>query len=442
MMRQLPGYQSQLAKYEATEMQKAKMASLESTLDSQLKIAVNSGGDPDTMSAVEDQVERTVTAIAGHLGEDVVTQMIDENMSKIHSSVISNLLVDNLPGAKAYYEKYSEELDPASRTKIEEFIHNKEETVENQALSEEIFSRFGTSDEDDAIDFIRKNYEGDKEDKLLSRVQGLYVDERRFKQQREQQSYDWMYSSVGKAETYSEALSAIEDSNLKEQHKRTLRNYAKERFDVGGKPKTDPETATKLQNMLNKYTLFDEYPTWESFYSEFGDSLSYSDQNKYRGMYEDLRKGQNTTLTYRTQEVLDSKIKEANITDPVVKSEITKRANEYLRTAREKGPLDSVEEAKIIDSLFDEVTLQKREGLFGIDIFARDEKAMRYQLPPDSQWSEQEDRWIPEGYQWNEDLGKSILCIPENGLCYDLNGIPIARFVPDKDETTGEEAQQ
>jgi hypothetical protein len=246
-----------------------------------------------------------------------------------------------------------------------------------------------------------------------------------------------MYSVVGKAGSYTEALSAIEDSNLKEQHKRTLRNYAKERFDIteSGKPKTSPETAARLQDMLNQYTLFDEYPTWESFYSEFGDSLSYSDQNRYRGMYEDLRKGQTTTLVYKTQEVLDAKIKESKITDPVTISQIHQRANEYLRDAREKGPLTPVDEAKIIDSLFENITLEKKTGPFGIDILARDETGQRWQIPPNAEWSPKENRWIPEGYQWNEDLGKSILCIPEEGLCYDLDGIPVARITSEGNGT-------
>lgn len=424
MLRHMPGYQSQLAKHEAAELQNAKMASLQATLDSQVKIAVDARGDPETLAAVTEDVERTVAAMAGHLGEEAVVQMIDETMGKVHANVISNLLVDDLAGAKEYFEKYRDELDPGSRTKIEELIKNKEDVIENQALSEEIYARFGIDDEAGALKYIRENYEGEKEDKLLSRVQGMYVDARRIRDQREQQSYDWMYSVVGNAATYSEALQAIEDSNLKEKYKRTLRNYAKDRFNIseGRTPKTSPETAARLQELKNNYTLFEEYPTWETFFAEFGDSLSYTDQDRYRRMYEDIRNGMASTVVYRTQEVLDTKIQKADIKDPVVISKIHQSANQYLRAASEKkgAPLTPVEEAEIIDSLFEDVTLEKRTGWFGLDILARDETGKRFQIPP--------------GYEYNNILGIPIKCIPEEGLCYDIEGKPVARIEFDEEE--------
>jgi len=420
----MPGYQSQLAKHEAAELQNAKMASLQATLDSQVKIAVDARGDPETLAAVTEDVERTVTAMAGHLGEEAVLKMVDDTMSKVHSNVISNLLVDDLAGAKEYFEKYRDELDPESRTKIEELIKNKEDVIENQALSEEIYARFGIDNEAGALKYIRENYEGEKEDKLLSRVQGMYVDARRIRDQREQQSYDWMYSVVGNAATYSEALQAIDDSNLKEKYKRTLRNYAKDRFNIseGRTPKTSPETAARLQELKNNYTLFEEYPTWESFFAEFGDSLSYSDQDRYRNMYEDIRNGRTSTMVYKTQEVLDAKIKEADIKDPVVIAQIHQRANQYLKdaSAKKNGALTPMEEATIIDSLFDEITLKKKTGMFDIDILAKDETGQRWQIPP--------------GYVYNETLGQPILCISEEGLCYDLDGKPVARIVFDESE--------
>lgn len=424
MLRHMPGYQSQLAKHEAAELQNAKMASLQATLDSQVKIAVDARGDPETLAAVTEDVERTVAAMAGHLGEEAVLKMVDDTMSKVHSNVISNLLVDDLAGAKEYFEKYRDELDPGSRTKIEELIKNKEDVIENQALSEEIYARFGIDDEAGALKYIRENYEGEKEDKLLSRTQGMYVDARRIRAQREQQSYDWMYSVVGSAQTYTEALNAIDDSNLKEQHKRTLRNYAKDRFNVseGRTPKTSPETASRLQELKNNYTLFEEYPTWETFFAEFGDSLSYTDQDRYRRMYEDIRNGMASTVVYRTQEVLDTKIQKADIKDPVVISKIHQSANQYLRAASEKkgAPLTPVEEAEIIDSLFEDVTLERRTGLFDLDILARDDRGMRWQLPP--------------GYEYNDTLGIPIKCIPEEGLCYDIDGKPVAIIASDEEE--------
>jgi hypothetical protein len=174
--------------------------------------------------------------------------------------------------------------------------------------------------------------------------------------------------------------------------------------------------------MKNNYTLFEKYQTWESFFAEFGDSLSYSDQDRYRNMYEDIRNGRTSTMVYKTQEVLDAKIKEADIKDPVVIAQIHQRANQYLKdaSAKKNGALTPMEEATIIDSLFDEITLKKKTGMFDIDILAKDETGQRWQIPP--------------GYVYSETLGQPILCISEEGLCYDVDGKPVARMVFDESE--------
>lgn len=435
ILRQLPGYQSQLATHEATELQKAKTASLGATIEQQMKTAVSAKGNSETMAAVKDQVERSIMAMAGHLGPEKVADMIDDEMNKIHVAVISELMVDDFATAKKYYEQYSDEIDPASGTKIKEFIKKKEETTKEQTLSEQIFTKFGKNDEDKAVEYIHKNFEGEQEDKLLARVQGMYSDERRFTEQREQQTYDRLYELVGGASSYSAALNAVEDSSLKEEHKRTLRNYAKERFNVsagGMYPKTSPQAKAQIQDMVNRDTLFKTYPTWQSFYAAYGGALSYSDQDRYRGMYERLAKGQKPTFIYDVDKAITAKISQAKITDPVVISEIYQRANEYIKAEEEKknGSLTPVEQTKIIDSLFTPITLEKKY-LFGRDILAPDVKGQRWQVPPNSQFSEKEGRWVPSGYQWNEQLGKSILYVPETGLCYDLDGNPVARVEDD-----------
>jgi hypothetical protein len=424
LMRQMPGYQGQVARHEAAELQKAKVESLKASLSQLSEMAVQSSGDPETLEVVSNEVERIATALSGHLGEEVVVGIVDETMSDIHTKIVNKLLVGDPEVAQAYFDTHKDEIDSVARTKIEAFIADKREIVENQALSEEIYTNFGLNNEDDALEYIRKHYEGEKEDKIISRVQALYVDARRIQTQKEQQTYDALYSLVGRASSFSEALDEIERSGLKEQHKRTLRNYAKERFGIstGRTPKTDPETLARLQEMKNNYTLFEKYPTWESFFAEFGDSLSYSDQDRYRNMYEDIRNGRTSTMVYKTQEVLDAKIKEAGIKDPVIISQIHQRANQYLRdaSAKKNGALTPVEEATIIDSLFDEITLKKKTGMFDIDILAKDETGQRWQIPP--------------GYVYSETLGQPILCISEEGLCYDVDGKPVARMVFDESE--------
>ena len=237
MMRQLPAYQGQLAKHEAAELQKAKNQELQATLASLSETAIASLGDPETMAVITEEIERVAVALAGSYGEEVVVSLVNETMDKIHSGVISNLLAnDAIEAAKDYYEQNKEEMSTASRTKVEGFIANKEQVVFVQEKGYEIFQQFGLYNEAGALEYIRENFTGELENKLMTYVQGVYVDERRFEAERYDNYLNSIVVRISSAGSLTDALKIIEESNLDPKDKLSLQNQIRsnyEKSDVG-----------------------------------------------------------------------------------------------------------------------------------------------------------------------------------------------------------------
>ena len=236
MMRQLPAYQGQLAKHEAAEMQKAKIQQLDANLTSLTEAAIASGGDPEAIATFTQEAERIITAIGGKYGEPVVTSMMDEWHNNVHSGIISNLLAnDELNAAKDYYEKNKENISTANRTKIEGLFTEKEKVIFYQEKGYEIFQKF-KNNEEKALDFIRENFSGEDENKLMAYVQALYVDERRFKAERYDNYLNSIVVRISSAGSLTDALKIIEESNLDPKDKLSLQNQIRsnyEKSDVG-----------------------------------------------------------------------------------------------------------------------------------------------------------------------------------------------------------------
>jgi len=236
MLRQLPAYQSQLAKHEAAEMQKANIQQLNVNLSSLTESAIASGGDPEAITTLTQEAERIITAIGGKYGESVVTSMVDEWKNNVHSGVISKLLAnDELDAAKDYYEKNKENISTANQTKIEGLFTDKEKVIFVQEKGYEIFQKF-KNNEEKALDFIRENFSGEDENKLMAYVQALYVDERRFKAERYDNYLNSIVVRISSAGSLTDALKIIEESNLDPKDKLSLQNQIRsnyEKSDVG-----------------------------------------------------------------------------------------------------------------------------------------------------------------------------------------------------------------
>lgn len=365
MLRQLPGYQSQLAKHEAAELQKAKVQELQANLASLSETAIASLGDPETMATVSEEIERVAVALGGSYGEEFVMSMIDETMDNIHSGIISKLLAnDALEAAKDYYEKNKDEISTASQTKIEEFFTKKESVIFTQEKGYEIFQKFGLNNEAKALAYIRENYSGEKENALMSYVQGLYVDERRFKEERESNYRKSLINRVWSSQSMAEAIKIVEDSNLDYATKRQLINQIRSDYmgtDIGqwesikameeimyratrpeGHPDAFKDEADMVMSFGGRLTKAQQqtvYKAWQmrNTHQRIGDSIddAMSDYNIPEGLYpqfaNDVYDAVNSRETAEKRTLGDHEIEEA-IRDVVQKNKNLYLHADYSRT--------------------------------------------------------------------------------------------------------------
>jgi hypothetical protein len=265
MLRQSVAYQSQISKHEAAEMQKARIQQLDANLKSLTETAIASKGDPEAMAAFTQEAERIVTAIYGSYGEESVKLVMDEWHNNVHSGIISNLLAnDELEAAKNYYEQNKDKISTANQTKIEGFIKDKEEVIFVQETGYKIFQQFGLQNEEGALEYIRENFSGERENKLMTYVQGIYVDERRFEAERYDNYLNSIVVRISSAGSLTDAIKIIEESNLDPKDKLSLQNQVRsnyEKSDVGRW-----QSFKDFDYILWRVTLPPEHP--EAFKSE------------------------------------------------------------------------------------------------------------------------------------------------------------------------------
>lgn len=360
MLRQLAAYQGQLAKHEAAELQKAKNQELQATLASLSETAIASLGDPETMAVITEEIERVAVALAGSYGEEVVVSLVNETMDKIHSGVISNLLAnDAIEAAKDYYEQNKEEMSTASRTKVEGFIANKEQVVFVQEKGYEIFQQFGIYNEAGALEYIRENFTGELENKLMTYVQGVYVDERRVQQEREDNYIRSILNRVGSSNSMADAIRIVEDSDLDYATQRKLINQIRSDWigtDVGmwesvrafeeilyrvtrpeGHPdafRNEIELVMSFNGMLTKSQQATIYQAWKmrDAHPELGNSIvnAMNNYNIPEGLYH--RFASDVYNAINSKETAEKRVLSNPEIEAIIKDVVQKNSDVYLRT--------------------------------------------------------------------------------------------------------------
>ncbi len=360
MLRQLPGYQSQLAKHEAAELQKAKIQELNANIASLTEMAISSLGDPDTIAAVTEEIERIAVALGGSYGEEFVMSMVNEALDNIHSGIVSKLLAnDALEAAKDYYEKNKDEISTASQTKIEEFFTKKEKVVFIQEKGYEIFQKFGLNNEAGALAYIRENFSGEDENALMTYVQGVYVDERRFKAEREDNYLRSILNRIGSVQSMADAIRIVEDSNLDYATKRRLINQIKSDYmgtDVGmwesvkateeilyraSRPEGHPdafrnelELLMSFDGRLTKSQQATVYQAWRTrnAHPELGDSIfkAMRDYNIPEGLFPRLANDIYNAIN--NKETIEKRVLSSHEIENIIKDVVQKNPNVYLPT--------------------------------------------------------------------------------------------------------------
>lgn len=397
-----------VSRHERSEFNKYRMQVADDSVNTAISSISASPYDEETFQAELDRAENAIFSVVGDQGEEIVSEKVKSLHSAAHEARLTGILQDNPRAAEAYFKENKDKIDGQQHAKWKAAIEKEVDILFGQEESDRLYQKFGIDGEAKAVKWVRDHYEGDKESKLMAHLQARYVDERRFKAERESKSFDSLYDQVAGASSYAEALTIIEKSDVKKRHRRSLEAYAREIFEVSksGSPVTPPATSARLQDLMDKEILFDEYPTWKAFYAEFGADLSYGDRNRYHSMYESTEK---PPVVFSLQKAITTALKDAKIEDPVEQSKFHDSVNAHI--AYEEGikgrKLTTTEQTTIIQDLSEKKILRRRAWWIH-------EKIMGYKIPPGYEFNGEHNQWEYED--------------PNTGIVYDLNGTPIGRY--------------
>lgn len=397
-----------VSRHERSEFNKYRLQVADDSVNTAISSISASPYDEETFQAELDRAENAIISIIGDQGEEIVSEKVKSLHSAAHEARLTGILQDNPKAAEAYFKENKDKIDGKQHAKWKAAIEKEVSILFGQEESDRLYLKFGIDGEAKAVKWVRDHYEGDKERMLMTHLQARYVDERRFKAERESKTFESLYDQVAGASSYAEALTIIEKSDVKVRHRRSLEAYAREIFEVStsGSPVTPPATSARLQDLMDKEILFDEYPTWKEFYAEFGADLSYGDRNRYHSMYESTEK---PPVVFSLQKAIDKAIKDAKIDD--LKEQSKFHASVIAHIAYDEGikgrKLTTTERTAVIQDLSEMKILRRRAWWIH-------EKIMGYKIPPGYEFNGEHNQWEYED--------------PNTGIVYDLNGTPIGRY--------------
>lgn len=151
----------------------------------------------------------TVAAATLGLPEEAIELKKEEYLSGIHVNVINQMLASpdtDGKDARAWYEGHKDEIKGSVKDEIEKSISGVEIDAWSQNKATELFRKYGLNNERGARAEIDKKYKGDRAEKLISKLEARYVDERRFNAEREKNVYDGRKNALSNAKTLEEAL--------------------------------------------------------------------------------------------------------------------------------------------------------------------------------------------------------------------------------------------
>lgn len=399
------------ARHEATQRQSWMVETAKQAMAIKLDDIAANYTDGAIVDAALGDVRTSIEAMFPGMGGEFIDSATARFVSSAHLSRIDAAIRADEPGlAQAIFSTNEDAIEGTKRAATKELI---EKASMSRFLQDEgmaIFSQFGPRGEEAAAKHIRTNYEGDRENKLLSAVKSLYVDERRLQSQRESDAYDSLYDMVAGAGSYSEAINMIERSGLNARHKATIQRFADSQFGTEIRlPKSDPEALTEIQSHLDDRNLLEHYPTWKSFYAEFGDRLSFAERNKYNSMYESATAEPDPEITYNVQSGMERMLREQKSLSEEERAKIIESAWRHIEHEQKKTdrPLTDREKIGIAEGLFRQEIIGKK--WFGLGSV----KTEGYNIPP--------------GYEWSEELQRQVH-ITEDGSVYDLNGVYLGRY--------------
>lgn len=223
------------------------------------------------------------------------------------------------------------------------------------------------------------------------------------KNKQDAELFDSVYGEVrGKKLGYRDALKKIDSTGLSEREKWQLKDLAEDVWEIGkkvggGRVKTDDETYFALQGMVMDKTLYEEYPTWESFYSAFKGSLGRTELKQFMGYYKKQGDGEpDSVIKFSRDSEATNLLKTLKITDRKERLAFINNLNETVKIAEKtKKALtgQGLTDEEYLDVLadFSKKDVLERKAMTSRSIWGLDKEIDKWRIPPDAEKRQDKD---------------------------------------------------
>lgn len=215
------------AGHESKEFEAWKADNTKAMVTGSIQDAVDNYENPKAIANAMQVGEAAIRANSAGASADVIKEQVEAFKSTLHKSVIDRMVIADPRLAKDYYKANEDEIDGTVKTDIEKVLKSEGEAQRGQEIATIATSKFDT--ETDALDWVRKNFEGDIEDDAVKRVKARFEETRRINAQMRVERLDSLTASVLDAPTLEAALDVARKSEYGTDRK-ALETLARSRF--------------------------------------------------------------------------------------------------------------------------------------------------------------------------------------------------------------------
>ena len=179
-------YFKQASRHEAGELEKHRKQAFEASMATAANDYLKSMDSADRQQAVS-MAERAIRSQYQGAPEEYIQKAVDEAKSGMAAQWVAQVAQDDPRSALALLKDESLGILPEARAKLEAQIKPKAEIYEVQEIADGLIAKYPQGTEQELYDYVRKHYEGQKEEKIISAVKAR-VNERHIKEDNEERA--------------------------------------------------------------------------------------------------------------------------------------------------------------------------------------------------------------------------------------------------------------
>lgn len=226
-------YIRQSSSHEARELEAFRKQAFEANIAAAGDMYIRGADNPEIREQAVGMAANAIRSQYFGADEKYIRRAIDETRSGMAAQYVAKAARDDPRAALEMLKDESLGLLPETRDKLEAQIKPRAEIYEIQEIADELAQKYPQGDERELYDYVRRHYEGEKEEKIISAVKAR-VNERKINEDneeralREQQSdnYDNYLAAMlrGEYPTHEQLERAVADGTLDARHGWQLSN--------------------------------------------------------------------------------------------------------------------------------------------------------------------------------------------------------------------------